>query len=70
MIIWLTSDKTNKEYTEYNVYKRGILMGGITHHKDDDFWQWWVEGVGKKKTRKMYKEATEEAAKRAVEYEI
>ena len=70
MIIWLTSDKTNKEYTEYTVYKRGILMGGISHHKDDDFWQWWVEGVGKKKTRKMYKEATEDAAKRAVEYEI
>ena len=70
MIFWLKSDKTNAEYTELNVYKRGILMGGISHHKDDDFWQWWVEGVGKKKTRKMYREATEDEARRAVEYEI
>lgn len=67
---WLNSEKTDAEYTEYNLYKSGVRMGGISHRKGDDFWSWWVYGIGKKNKPIIHKVDTEDEAKKALEYEV
>jgi len=70
LVFWLNSENSTADYTEYTLYKNGIRMGAISHHKDDEDWSWWVYGVGKKNKPIVYKVATEDEAKKALEYEV